>query len=121
LNFKNEFIIEPLVDRKKVYKFNIEFENLEERKTSYFSLRNEFYDNLRLDSKSVNYMSTIGSLNTVQNQTVLPDQDKKEQVSYMSSQNMYESSLSEELSVFDFTGANEKVRFIIEIESERLI
>ncbi len=60
------------------------------------SLRNEFKDGMS------SHPTYIGSINTgtVNNVQVAPAND---QVSFLNTQNIYESSLSEELSAFDFT------------------
>ncbi|CAF0815340.1 unnamed protein product [Brachionus calyciflorus] len=85
---KNEFIFEPLVDKKKVYKFQVEVENFQERKTKFISLRSEFRDaKTEAKNRQINYINTLHSTNSF---------------NYLSSQNNYTSSLSEELSVFDF-------------------
>lgn len=96
---KNELIFEPLVDKKREYKFSIEMENFNERKTKFISLRNEFKENSNDNpgSNNVNYIGSIHSTNTMA-------LNNQQAATYLNTQNMYESSLSEELSVFDFTG-----------------
>lgn len=69
--------------------------NFQERKTKFISLRNEFKENSNQANASINYINSINTMATQNNQ-----------VSYLNTQNMFESSLSEELSIFDFTGGN---------------
>ena len=95
---KNEFVFEPLIDKKKEYKFAIEVENFQERKTKFISLRNEFKEN----STSSHNMSYLSSMAT----NTMAIDSSNNQISYLNTQHLYESSLSEELSVFDFTGTS---------------
>lgn len=96
---KNEFIFEPLIDKNKIYKFSIEMENFQERKTKFVSLRYEFRDSNDQANSSAQDLNYINSMHSTNTMALNPNQ-----VSYLNTQNMYESSLSEELSVFDFTG-----------------
>lgn len=90
---KNELIFEQLVDKNKTYQFQIETESVQDKKTRLVSLRNEFRDQRgQSGESSVNYISTMHSTNTMAGS-----------VTYMNTQNMYESSLSDELSAYDFT------------------
>jgi hypothetical protein len=93
---KREFIFEPLIDTAKKYKFPVETEKFEERKTKFISLRDEFREssNDAGANGAVEYISSVSATG-----------NGGGGVSYMNTQNMYESSLSEELSVFDFTAA----------------
>lgn len=95
---KREFIFEPLVDKLKKYTFSIETDKAEERKTKLISLRDEFREQSDTAGGASNDVSYIGSVGAT-NQSMTGNN----QVTYMNTQNMYESSLSEELSVFDFT------------------
>ncbi|RNA36049.1 DNA-dependent kinase catalytic subunit [Brachionus plicatilis] len=83
---KNEFVFEPLIDKIKSYNFCVEMENFTQRKTKFISIRDEFkVIKADTNSRSANYISTMHS------------------TSSLSTQNLYSSSLSEELSVFDFS------------------
>lgn len=99
---KSEFVLEPLVDQKKQYTFAVEVENFRERKTKLISLRNEFRESDTSFSTTANNIdsngSYIGSLNSSN--------------AYLSTQNAYGSSLSEELSIFDFSGNLSRVRYL---------
>lgn len=53
-------------------------------------------------STSVNYISSVNT-STINNPLAANSNGSGEQVNYLNSQNIYESSLSEELSAFDFT------------------
>jgi DNA-dependent protein kinase catalytic subunit len=96
---KCEFIFEQLVDKKKQYKFEIESDSLQEKKTKFVSLRNEFRE-LNApggSSTDINYINSMQSNSMATNQ-----------VTYLNTQNMYESSLGAELSAYDFTGTTGK-------------
>ena len=83
---KNEFIFEPLVDKNKTYNFSVEMENLNQRKTKLISIRDEFkVYKTETNCRNINYINTMHS------------------TSSLNTQNLYSSSLSEELSVFDFS------------------
>jgi hypothetical protein len=71
------------------------YKNFQERKTKFVSLRNEFKENLD-QNNHINYISSLNSANTLIN-------ENNNQKTYLNTQNMFESSLSEELSIFDFT------------------
>jgi len=110
---KGELIFEPLIDKKKQYNFSIEVENLQERKTKFISLRNEFKLNCAgEDSSSVKscYIGSLHSENTLLSKALVSQDEGN---SFMNTQNMYESSLSEELGVFDFMNNSSRVRKII--------
>ena len=93
---KNELIFENLVEKQKKYKFQIETETFQDKKTKFVSLRKEFRDAAALSAAGdVNYINSLSSLNTI---------SATNQVSYLNTQNMYESSLGAELSAYDFTG-----------------
>ena len=99
---KSEFIFEPLIDKKKEYKFLIEVDNFNERKTKLISLRNEFQEN---GTSADAYIGSLHSTGTMVNNAL----NNSSGSGYLNTQNMFESSLSEELSVFDFTGNSSKV------------
>ncbi len=104
---KGELIFEPLVDRNKQYSFSIEVDNLQERKTKFISLRNEFKLNCVGDNGGAGgYLDSLHSTNTlVGNALASPGEGS----GYMNTQNMYESSLSEELGIFDFMNNSSRV------------
>ncbi len=92
---KNEYIFEHIVDKDRRYKFQIETESFQDKKTRFISLRNEF--------REIN-TNTSGNINYINSLQTMSDQQQQQQVAYIDTQNMYQSSLSEELSVYDFTG-----------------
>jgi hypothetical protein len=94
---QGEFIFEPLIDKKREYTFPIEMTDTSsytQRKTKLISLRDEFRRDEadQASSTQANYISTIHSTNSLA-------------ATYLNTQNLYESSLSEELGVFDFMNA----------------
>ena len=104
---KSEFIFEPLIDNAKSYKFLMEVDNFQvERKTKFISLQNE----IKGTPNNENYIGNLHSTNTLVKNTLASP--KSNAYSYINSQHMYESSLSEELSIFDFTGNSAKVCFV---------
>lgn len=103
---KSDFIFEPLIDKNKSYKFSMEVDNYQERKTKFISLRNELKNSSGAENDG-DYIGSLHSTNTLVNNALATSNSNA--TSYLNTQHMYESSLSEELSIFDFTGNSAKV------------
>jgi DNA-dependent protein kinase catalytic subunit len=83
-----------------------EKKKIQERKTKFISLRNELREAIGSESSSPNYLGSIHSTASLNMAGGGGSNGTEQRVSYMNTQNLYESSLSEELSMFDFAGGS---------------